>query len=438
MTNTGAHKNDTEPITEEIYMLKSQELSIKLSEKRQKINDLLSLEKRTEEQTNELDALTKEVQAHETEFRAALVSEDAAVDAVKDDFDDVDGETLELRSIRSKAKLGEYVKAAVEKRSIQSGAENELNQALQIPANQFPLILLAGEPEKRVATDADTAVRPRPWLTRLFADSLASYLGINFSSVPAGVATYPILGANAFGGAQRAKGEAAAESAWTVSTSELKPTGNAIHIRYNREDILRLPGLEQELISTMRMALRESLDRAVFYGDDDATGTDADITGLDAATGVVEKTLTQANKVKADKTLEAFTTLVDGIYAGGLDDLRIVISEGTFQLWNGTVLSVASETASVFKTLAEFLTDNKVMGRVRQLEAATTDGKLGAFISRRRGLTGASAAPVWAGAELITDKYTAAKTRETLLTLTTFWNFSLPRPANFARLKYVA
>ena len=145
----------------------------------------------------------------------------------------------------------------------------------------------------------------------------------------------------------------------------------------------------------------------------------------------------QADKVKADKTLEVFNSLIDGIHASGLDDLRIVVSEGSHTLWTGQVLSVSNETASVFKTLANFLNDNGVMWRVRQLETATTNGKFGAFLSRQRGLTGAAVAPVWSAGELIRDPYTKAKSGECLLALSYYWNFGLPRAANFARLKYV-
>ena len=61
-------------------MLKSQELTIKLSEKRQKINDLLGKDERSESEINELDDLTKSVHGLEVEFRAALTAEDAAAE----------------------------------------------------------------------------------------------------------------------------------------------------------------------------------------------------------------------------------------------------------------------------------------------------------------------------------------------------------------------
>ena len=418
-------------------MLKSQELTIKLSEKRQRINDLLGKDEKSEAEINELDTLTKSIQAHEIEFRAALTAENAALDDARDLFDD-DGEKAELRQLRGKVSVSNYTKAAIEGRQAASGAELEFNQALHIGADGFPLLLLAEkEPEKRATSDTDTAVRPRPWLDRLLADSMSAHLGISFSSVDPGVASFPITTAGATG-AQRGRTEAAAATAWTVGTSELKPTRNAVHLEFSKEDMHRIPMLEESLICDLRMGLTESIDRAVFMGDDGGSGTDADIVGLSTAANVVEKNLTQADKVKADKTLEVFNTLIDGIHASGLDDLRVVASEGSHQLWTGRVLSVASETASIFKTLAQFLNDNGVMWKVRQLETATTNGKFGAFLSRQRGLTGAAVAPVWSAGELIRDPYTKAKSGECLLTLSYYWNFGLPRAANFARLKYVS
>ena len=83
--------------------------------------------------------------------------------------------------------------------------------------------------------------------------------------------------------------------------------------------------LEEALIRDMRMALTEAIDLAVFVGDDGANENQADIVGLQTAANVTEKTLTQANKVKADKVVQAFNSLVDGVHATDLDDLRIVV-----------------------------------------------------------------------------------------------------------------
>ena len=417
-------------------MKKSQELQIKISEKRTRLAELLDKADKTDEEVNELDALTKEIRTTETEFRAALTAENKALDDIKGEFDLNDGgENKEIRELRGKVSVIDYSKAAVQGLAA-AGAALEFNQALGMGAHEFPLTLLAGGPEVRQTTDTDTATTPRPWLDRLLAESLADYLGISFTSVDPGIASYPVTTAGATG-AQRGKGEDADPAAWTVGVKELKPTRNTVHLEYSSEDAMRVPMLAEALTRDLRMGLMESVDRAVFVGDDGADGTDADITGLTTAADVVEKTLTQAQKDQPGETLGVFNELIDGIHAGQISDLRIVSSEGSHRLWTGTVLSLASETASVFKTLAQFLNDNQINWRVRNLEAATTNNKFGAFISRARGLAGAGVAPVWSAAELTRDPYTKAKSGEVLLTLSYYWNFGLPRPANFARLKFV-
>ena len=418
-------------------MLKSQELTIKLSEKRQKINDLLGKDEKSETEINELDDLTKFVHGLEVEFRAALTAEDAALNDAKDLFGG-DGEAAEIRQLRGRATLHNYVLSALERRA-PDGIESELNAALGITqSNRFPLFLLAGkEPEKRATSDTDTSVDALPWLDRLFAETAAAYLGISFTSVSPGVANYPITTAGG-AGAQRGRTEDATAATWSVGVTEMKPARNAVFLEYSKEDQLRIPMLEEALIRDMRMALVEALDLAIFVGDAGANENPADIVGLQTAANVTEKTLTQANKLKADKVVQAFNSLVDGVHSRDLADLRIVASEGSYRLWTGQVLNVAGETASVFKTLAQFLNDSRVMWQTRELETATSNGKFGAYISRARGLTGAAVAPVWNSAELIRDQYSKARSGQVLLTLTAFWNFGLPRPANFARLKYTS
>ena len=96
-------------------------------------------------------------------------------------------------------------------------------------------------------------------------------------------------------GVQRVRTEAVTAAAWIVSASELKATRNAVHLVFSHEDAARLPRLEDALTLDLRMGLMDAVDLAVFEGDTGATGTDVDITGLQTAANVVEKTQTQAN-----------------------------------------------------------------------------------------------------------------------------------------------
>ena len=86
--------------------------------------------------------------------------------------------------------------------------------------------------------------------------------------------------------------------------------------------LLRLPGLaDARLRRDFRMALAEHADKIVFVGDSTANPNDGDIVGLQTA-GITETTLTQANKVMGDDTLEVFADMIDGLHALDEADLR--------------------------------------------------------------------------------------------------------------------
>ena len=235
--------------------------------------------------------------------------------------------------------------------------------------------------------------------------------------------------------AQRGRTEAAADAAWTVGVTELKPSRNAVRLVFSIEDAARIPGLESALTRDLRAALVEGVDRAIFLGDDGANENGADITGLRTAAGLTEQTIKQADKVKGPETLTAFTGLVDGKHAMGLGDLRAVASVGAWRLWESTIINSAADNM----TLAAFLRTAGLSWSARgEIETATTSGKFGAFVGLGRGIEGAGVAAVWEAGELIRDPYSGAAKGEVALTLSYLWNFGLPRASNFARLKFVA
>ena len=425
------------------------ELRERQSKERQRMAELGRAESLTDETRAELDTIESGTPDLERQLRAATVAVDdeeseQRAAAKAGDKPEGDTEDRERAELRSKVKLGGYVAAVVENRSI-DGAEAEFNAATGIGAHRFPLELLA-PPERRAAperaedravTAVETQTIPRTWLDRLFAETAAMRLGVSMESVPVGSASFPVTTAGA-SAAQRGKDEAAADTAWTVGVTDLKPKRNAATLKFSIEDTARIPGLESALTRDLRMALTEGIDRAIFIGDDGATPNTSDIVGLTTATGLTETTLTQANKVKGPETLTAFTKLVDGIHAGTVGDLNVIATVGAYRLWEQTVLAVSNETASVFKTQAQFLREAGVSWSARgSIEDATTNGKFGAFIGRRMGIDGAGVAAVWEAGELIRDPYTDAAKGTVHLTLCWLWDFGLPRASNFARIKFV-
>ena len=320
-------------------MTPAKRLQLEQSEKREAINALLDKGDLSDEQRGELDTLTKRAQQIEVELRAALVAEPEPSTTV---VDNGDAEQREFRALRGKVKLHKYIAAAMENRSA-DGAEREYAEALGLTGGQVPLSMFAppevrkaDDPETRTTTDTDSTTTPRPWVDRLFADTAAAGLGLTFESVAPGVASHPITTA---GGtpAQRGREEATDVGAWTVGVTEVKPSRMSIHYNFAIEDAARLPGLESALRRDMGMAMRERMDFAIFAGDDGASGTDADIAAIGDTTGITAKTLTQSNKVKYDKTLEAFVDLLDGIHAESLGDLNVVAYVGANKLWRSTI-----------------------------------------------------------------------------------------------------
>ena len=387
--------------------------------------ELDAIETGTPDLERQLRAATKAVETEEAEQRAAGAAGDTPAG---------DAEDRERAELRGKARMGRYVQAAIEMRSV-DGAEAELNAAVGIGANRFPLELLA-PPERRTedreTTGVDIQTMPRTWLDRLFAETAATRLGITMESVPAGSASFPVTTAGA-SAAQRGKDQAAADTAWTVGVTELTPKRNAATLKFSIEDTARIPGLESALMRDLRMALTEGVDRAMFVGDSGATPNAGDIVGLQGA-AIDETTLTQANKVKGPETLSAFLNLIDGIHANTLGDLNVVSAVGAYRLWETTVIN----STSTVTTLAKFLRDAGLSWAARgSIEDATTNNKFAAFVGRRMGIDGAGVAAVWEAGELIRDPYSDAAKGTVHLTLCWLWDFGLPRTSNFQRIKFV-
>ena len=129
-----------------------QKLQLRQSEIREKINELLGKDSRTEEQQGELEGLTAEGQRIEPEIRAAIVAEPDPETTITDTGDP---ETREKLEIRSKTGLADFFAAAAGGREV-VGAAREYSDACGVSAlNRLPLeIFRDGQPETRAITEA--------------------------------------------------------------------------------------------------------------------------------------------------------------------------------------------------------------------------------------------------------------------------------------------
>ena len=407
-----------------------QKLELKLGEIRRKLAEAIGT---AEPDMEAVDALTAEIRSTDALLVAQRLIEPEP-ETTTSTTGSLTAEERELAELRSNVEFGKYVSAALGGMPVIAGPEAEYNQHLGLPANYFPLELLSGPLEKRAARDGDAEGNQASWLDRVIADSAAQRIGVTFPSAGAGVAAYPVMTVGA-SGVQRGRTEAVAEGTYTVAVTELKPSRNAIHAIYSLEDELRLPGYSEAIARDMGTSMMETIDKAIFIGDSGANENTVDITGFTTA-GITEVTITQANKVKGDELLKLFLAYVDGQYAAGMGDVRVVASVGSNTLWGGTVHAAAVDN----QTVAAFLRANGVSWTVRGgINTDTDNDDFGAFIGLARGVEGAAVAPIWNRGQLIRDQYGDHATKgEVGLTLNYFWNFGVPRSANFKRIKYVS
>ena len=405
-----------------------QTLLLKQSDLREKLSRHLDspAESRAATHQADVDGLTVELRALETDIRAAIVLDgETEIETTTET-----SEGRELAALEKRAKVSGFVSAAVLGQPV-GGAELEYSQALGA-GGRFPLQMLL--PELRATTAADAGTTQGSWLDRVFAESAAVHAGVSMRSVGPGIASYPVTTAGA-AAAQRGKSESTTAASWTLSVSELKPKRNSVRAVFNIEDAARLSGLEDALRRDLGAALVEGIDKAIFMGDATATGTDADIVGLNTA-GITETTITQSDKVKGAETLQVFAAMIDGQYSAGAGDLRIVSSVGANTLWMGTVLPTPATTG---ETIAQFLRRSGIDWRVRNgIAAASGNNAFGAFVGRSRGIDGAGLAAIWESGDLIRDPYSESDKGEVAITFHYLWDFAVARSANFRRVKFVS
>ena len=409
-------------------MTPMQTLDIRAGDIRKRLSEIGGMAELTDETRSELDKLKVEYSDNDSKRAAMTIAGDAPTAPIET----TSSQGRELEELRSQVDFGKYVAAAMSGNGVIDGPEREYNQHLGIADNYFPLALLAGKYEERAKRDGDAEASQGTWLDRVFNDTAAERVGISFRPVAPGVAAFPVTTA---GGSpvQRGREEAVSESTYTVAVTDMKPARRSVHGIYSIEDDMRLPGLSDAIERDMRMAMVESVDRAVFNGDTGANENVADITGMRTA-GITEKTLTQNNKVKADETLKLFLSLVDGNHAGMLGDLRVVTSVGANVLWYGSIHNSAADN----QTIAQFLMASGLSWLARgSIDTNTANNDFGAYIGLARGIEGAGIAAVWEQGQLIRDPYTGAAKGEVQLTLNYLWQLAFPRTANFKRLKFV-
>ena len=387
-------------------MTKKAKLAIEMSEKRQKLNELLGKDELSSEERAEMSALTTRLQELEPELRAAIVAEESHETRIEGT-----GEATELRALADRCNMGAIFAAVLEHRNVE-GPEHELQTHYGLAGNMIPLELLM---EHRAVTPAPGQVSQNqaPIIPGVFPDSVSAFLGIDMPRVSVGDAVYPVLTKNAEVKTPAENAEAA-ETTGAFSASVLVPSRLQASFFYSREDRARFGGMDMALRENLSMALADGLDKEVVAGDDGL------LSGTNLANHAAGAVTSFAGYLK-----DLAYGRIDGTYAAMTSELRIVMGAGTYA-HAGSVYRNTSVDRTVLDRLMELTGGVKVSAHV---PAVSNANKQNAVI--RRGMRRDMVAPVWEGVTLIPDEITKAAHGQIVVTAVMLHAVKLLRSAGF-------
>ena len=401
-------------------MLNSQKIAVQMSEKRQRLNELLGLEveKRAEDHADELGRLTAEMQAHEIEYRAALTAEDTSTTVEETPADPARAE------LEQRAQLSGILSGIMSGRGA-TGAEAELQAELKLDGDQVPLALLEQRAEVEHRTTGQTpapgkvGASQRPIIPAVFPRSASAYLGVRMPTVGVGEEVFTVLTANLEPGTPSA-GADQDHSAGAFTPKTLSPHRIQGSFFIRREDRAKLAGMESALRMNLSDAMSSKMDAEVIAGTQGFLGA-----GLTVRTGDAGATATYATY----RALLFDSATVDGLYAYTAGDIRLLVGADTYAHAAGVYRGDHDNTDA----LAALRRDAGGVQVSSHIPAAGNDNDQDVIVAKDVGREHA-VAPIWEGVQVIVDEVTQAKAGEIVFTAVMLWGrLAVLRSAAFVR-----
>ena len=210
-----------------------------------------------------------------------------------------------------------------------------------------------------------------------------------------------------------AENAAAAETTGSFSADVLSPARLQTSFFYSREDRAKFAGMDMALRENLSMALTDALDKEVIAGDD----------------GLLDGTNLANHNVNAVTTFAHYKSQllygrVDGTYANGAGDIRLVLGAATY----------AHAAGQYRATENNFSALDVLMGaaggvRVSAHVPAVASNKQNAVV--RLGMRRDAVAPIWEGVTLIPDEITKAGTGQIVITAVMLYATKILRSGGF-------
>ena len=422
-------------------MKTSQKLTLRVSEIRQRLNEIggLADDALTDEIRSERDGLVTEYGETEAKLRAAIIAEDdeAKRAETRGGGAGEDAETAELRSLQGRISLGRFLQCFADGEQL-SGAERELTEhrGLTVSGHVVPWDAFLPPPGPPAELRADVVTpapasgnptNPTEIIGRVFARTAARRLGVMMPSVPIGQASYPVLTTGQT--AEFVDPDAAKEAAaGSFTPNVLTGVRLQARVQFRIEDMMTTPGLETAHRADLTMSLGDQLDKQI------VSPGNARVRGFLAtrAQGGIPDYANPGDVITFAAAAEQAARGVDGIYAGGEDELSWVIGVASYAKLAGLIQD--NDSTSATERLRRILRDFMASAHIPAAAANIQSGILAKLGAADGGMN--AVAPIWEGVKLIRDEVTNAASGLIQVTAVALHNFKVLRPAAFVRTKF--
>ena len=434
-------------------MTTAQKLAIRISEIRQRLNEIAGLDDAgmTDEIRAEADKLTGEFRNSETQHRAAIIAEGAEAGAAAGEFGNGDGEPAEVRALLDRVRIGDYLAPAAAGAGL-AGVPGEIATALKVSAAgasggvAVPWAVLGrGLVEQRATAEGraftttannDGSVMQRPILQRLFGPGIMDSLGVRMDTVPAGRSEWPLISAGVAPG-QVVEGTAAgAAAAATFSYANLRPKRLTGRYEFTHEIAASVGDVEQALRRDISDAIAAAMSNAIINGaavDPNDAATAANVEGF--ISKLAAPTTPGAEAAFADYA-GSHAALVDGLHASRESEVSSVIGNqsyhhaaSVYQTGSGESGSEALERRSMGCMSSSYIP--AAVSNVQDGNIYHAAGPNGGGVMR-----GDSVAAMWPTLEIVRDIYSQAS-QGVVLTWVSLWDAEVAfRAAAYSRVAF--
>jgi HK97 family phage major capsid protein len=408
-------------------MLASKRLELRRSEIRQNLAELANIETPSEDEVRKMGDLDAEYRAKEVQYRAALVSEDEERREAGAELETRDGKEyedlvsrFEVRQVLLNMDTGQALEGAT------AEVVQEMRSKGRFTGTPVPMEALEVRAGETVSSGTPDPRTTRPIVDRLFANSVATRMGVAVVNIGVGETEWPLVtnGASA-GWAASENANVPGPSALTAEDKALKPDHTlGGHVRVTRKALAQSgAGLEQAIRRDLGNVMRVELDRAVFQGSG-ASGEPLGIITGQSTYGIGTTAIDAAASYAAFR--DVLTTFINANAIEGPSGVKLMIRPELWAALDDAFITGTSDT-EWDRLTRRFGAANIVLAT--NALAAPAGGppvESDALLTCNAGIAPAFLG-VWGGIDLIRDVYSGAQSGELRITALQTVDMQVPR-----------